>query len=193
MAELDRFKTWNRLGAPDGSEARSSPVLESIGRDPVGDPSLALVTKTDEYLCDQRVETVEQPVFSDPTSSIDLSMPGDRNLWSLDPGDIRDSFPMTREALKIVVTLFRETCFERLEGIAKAMMHGDALEVCRNAHALKGSVGMFGSKLTLEVISNLERAMKDDQPQLAKEHFGRLEVAIEAIQPTLNRLIQDLD
>jgi HPt (histidine-containing phosphotransfer) domain-containing protein len=113
--------------------------------------------------------------------------------WSLDPDEIRSSYPMTTATMSLVVKLFQESSVDRLDRIRQALATGDRDEVLRNAHALKGSLGMFASARTLEIVSELELKVKQGQLNQVTSLFMTLEFAIASLQPTLDQLADNSD
>jgi HPt (histidine-containing phosphotransfer) domain-containing protein len=115
------------------------------------------------------------------------------NLWSLAPEEILADFPMTSEAMSLVVRLFRESAVENLSKIRQALEVHDDSKFFTSTHALKGSLGMFASRLTLELLSEVETKVKEGGLESARELFENLAQAIESLEPTLKRLDQHPD
>jgi HPt (histidine-containing phosphotransfer) domain-containing protein len=115
---------------------------------------------------------------------------GSPNLWSLSPDFIRATFPMSDIAMKRVVTLFQESCVERIERIRGGFARHDTVEIARDLHALKGSISMFASTLTVDLLSNIEFEVKQGTLLRAENLLKTLEVAIDCLQPTLDQLVK---
>ena len=109
--------------------------------------------------------------------------------WGLDPRSIRASYPMSDEAMANVIGLFRESCVERTRQMAEALDRGNATLLATAAHALRGSLAMFAASNTLELVASLEQLGKDGKLVGARVILGRFEMAIKALQPTLDHLL----
>ena len=87
-----------------------------------------------------------------------------------------------------VVSLFLEDCPKMLIGIRGATERGDAREVERAAHKMKGSVSNFAASAAYDAALRLEVMGRNGHLELAPEALGQLESALEELKPVLLNL-----
>jgi HPt (histidine-containing phosphotransfer) domain-containing protein len=91
------------------------------------------------------------------------------------------------------VVLFRESCTDRLTQIEQALGTHSASEIASHAHALKGSLGMFASRKSIDVIEKLENEALVGNYESVRRLLETLRHAIDCLEPTLDRLTLEHD
>jgi PAS domain S-box-containing protein len=89
------------------------------------------------------------------------------------------------ELLKDVVRLFLDDCPKMLNAIRGAAERGEAREMERAAHKMKGSVANFAASAAYDAASRLEVMGRSGQLDQATEAVGLLESALEELEPLL--------
>jgi two-component system sensor histidine kinase/response regulator len=189
--DTDGGQTMKPIREMQERQEQCRPVIALTGPTSILDRDQALAADTDESLAKPLSEKKVRREIHDAVLSRYDPTTGTPNPWSLAPDVIRATFPMSESAMKLVVTLFQESCVERLERIRIAFQRQEIVEIARNLHALKGSISMFASIRTVELLSNLELEVKQGHWLQAEPLLSRLENAIECLQPTLDQLLQD--
>jgi HPt (histidine-containing phosphotransfer) domain-containing protein len=72
--------------------------------------------------------------------------------------------------------------------IKTALHSGDADELAKAAHALKGSVGNFGAAKVVEAASELERLARAEEIAEAQNEWAVLEPELEVVRQELAKL-----
>jgi CheY-like chemotaxis protein len=93
------------------------------------------------------------------------------------------------ETLKEVVDLFAAECPKLMERISDAIAKEDPAELQRAAHALKGSVQVFGAQRTAAGALRLETMGRDGNLHGAQEVYLALAHQIERLMPMLTDLL----
>jgi HPt (histidine-containing phosphotransfer) domain-containing protein len=92
------------------------------------------------------------------------------------------------ELLREIAGLFLERYGGWLEETRNAAARGDALEVERTAHGLKGSVANFGAGRVVEAALRLEQSGRRRDLSEVAQVFNTLELALAALRPELESL-----
>ncbi|GGY59929.1 GAF domain-containing hybrid sensor histidine kinase/response regulator [Marinobacter zhanjiangensis] len=85
--------------------------------------------------------------------------------------------------------LFLDNYPDHIDAIRQALADQQLLDHADAAHTLKGLAGYFGDDELSEATSELEQAMKQNQPQLARRCFTRAEAILTELAPTIARTI----
>jgi HPt (histidine-containing phosphotransfer) domain-containing protein len=94
-----------------------------------------------------------------------------------------------RELLGELIQIFLEDYPRLLDEIGSAIHHEDGKRLERAAHSLKGSVGNFGAKTTLEKSLQLENMGRQGQLEQAQATFNALVRSIDQLVPALTELL----
>jgi HPt (histidine-containing phosphotransfer) domain-containing protein len=89
------------------------------------------------------------------------------------------------ELLKDVVQLFLDDCPKMLFGVRGAAERGDAQEMERAAHKIKGSVANFAATAAYDAALRLEMMGREGHLDQAAEALAQLESALEELKPVL--------
>ncbi len=93
-----------------------------------------------------------------------------------------------REALERIVQAFRQSYPDVLGALRRAAEDGDAEALSRNAHALKGSLGLFGAKSAFRLAQELERMGRQNDLFNAATCCDRLTRAVRELAVELEQL-----
>jgi len=93
-----------------------------------------------------------------------------------------------RETLERVVEAFQESYPDTLADLCRAAKDGDAAALGRNAHALKGSLGLFGAESAFRLAEELERMARQNDLTNAATCCDRLVGMIRELAIELGRL-----
>jgi HPt (histidine-containing phosphotransfer) domain-containing protein len=94
------------------------------------------------------------------------------------------------ELLGELVELFLADCPRLLDDIRTAIEAGDAEQLMRAAHTLKGSVSNFCAPLAAEAAQKLEAQGRSRDLSISRESFVRLESVMERFTTELGQLTQ---
>ena len=118
-------------------------------------------------------------VFSDDLPSI------------FDLDDALEKVGGDREILEEILIVFSESYPEQLSELKNAINNGDAPIVERAAHTLKGSVGTFSAKKSLETAFRLETMGREGNLQEAAAVYSKLEQEIEELEAALKATLSE--
>jgi two-component system, sensor histidine kinase and response regulator len=110
----------------------------------------------------------------------------------LDRDDLMERVDGDAEFLRELAGIFYEDCPKLLARMETAIRAGDARELERAAHALKGSVANFGATTAREAAFTLERMGRSGQLDSAEQLYGALEDEIVAFRVALDALAAEL-
>jgi HPt (histidine-containing phosphotransfer) domain-containing protein len=96
-----------------------------------------------------------------------------------------------KEILQEILEVFSETYPDQLKELKNAIDNGDAPIVERAAHTLKGSVGTFSAKKSLETAFLLETMGHDGNLQEAAEIYSRLAQEVEELDAALKATLSE--
>ena len=89
----------------------------------------------------------------------------ERSSGWVDAGYFLETFGTDPEARVELVTLFVRVSEQQMQAMAEAMAASDWVRVSREAHALKGSLGLFGARDTIQVLDSVEEACRSKDPE----------------------------
>ncbi len=187
MPVMDGFQATARIREREKTGGGHIPIIALTARAMKGDREECLAAGMDAYVSKPlRIEALldamaalrrepptASPASEDPPASFDC----DVAMTSVD-GD--------RELLAEVASLFKRDSLRTLSGIQAAIRNGDAMDLHRRAHTLKGSVGAFGGHAAAALALALEEMGKQQDLAGAEEMASAL--ALE-----LGKLTQELD
>ncbi|MFA6292482.1 MAG: response regulator [Victivallales bacterium] len=90
-----------------------------------------------------------------------------------------------------IVKIFTDSCPHMISQIREAIHQGNASELERGAHALKGSASNFGAQTAVNLAQKLETLGKSRALSTAKEVFAELEVEIECLGKALKESLAE--
>ncbi|MBM84143.1 MAG: hypothetical protein CMJ78_26615 [Planctomycetaceae bacterium] len=92
------------------------------------------------------------------------------------------------DLLKDLAEMFLDLFPEQLAEVRQSVESGDAGELRRSAHRLKGSVSSLGSTVAAQTLVELEVMGRDDELNQAERVYQRLEAEIRRLERTLQRM-----
>ncbi len=117
-----------------------------------------------------------------PSDLLDLTTL--QNLVDLDDG--------SHGLLAEMIVIFQDDTPRRLQDILSAAASGDAEELSRAAHALKGGAGALGARALRELASDLEALGRGGSAAAGPELGLRLETCFQASLAALQAYVSDL-
>jgi two-component system sensor histidine kinase/response regulator len=190
MPEMDGIGATALIRKIQERQGRRCPIIALTAYAMKSDRDRCLAGGMDEHLAKPiRVGDLERLIdrFC-PTEGAISDQPEPR--WALDPDEVRATLPFGDEEMAEVVGLFRETCREQLASLRHAIEDGEPDELARSAHGLMGCLGLFATEATIALAAGLEEAGRSGELDGTDVTFARLENAIEAMRPTLDRLAE---
>jgi CheY-like chemotaxis protein len=94
-----------------------------------------------------------------------------------------------RRLLRTLIQAFLAECPRWLADIRQAIAHGNAADLKRAAHNIKGSTGHFGARGAFEAAQKLEMVGRSGILAGAEEARARLEAELENLQPALTAFV----
>ena len=85
-----------------------------------------------------------------------------------------------------MVALFLDDCPRHLSDIREAIASGDGQGMEQAAHALRGSVGIFGGEDVLGAVQKLEAMGRADDLTRGEEAYADLEIEIDRLKAALS-------
>jgi len=98
-------------------------------------------------------------------------------------GNIGGDEDLARE----LATVFLESYGARLDELRTALRESDADKVYRNAHAIKGSVGVFAAEPALQAAQSLERSARENDLERVAVEGKDLITQVEALAAVLRK------
>jgi HPt (histidine-containing phosphotransfer) domain-containing protein len=92
------------------------------------------------------------------------------------------------ELLKELAQLFLEECPRLMTELRQAHQQGDAKQVERTAHGLKGSVANFGAKAAVDAAWQIEQLGKGGKLEAVEEIMRSLDLALFSLNAELAQL-----
>jgi two-component system, sensor histidine kinase and response regulator len=114
--------------------------------------------------------------------------PDHETLRVLDEAAALERIGGDRQLLGEIAGLFLQEYPELLGTMRMALASGDAKELERAAHSLKGSASNFGAYACVEAALDLERQARGQDLGSAPDGLGRLESRLADLHPELQRL-----
>ena len=87
-----------------------------------------------------------------------------------------------------IIGVFQEVCREVLPQLRAAAARGDAAELVRHAHRLKGSAGNLRARALQQVLETLEQEARRGVLTNLADRLQQLDVETAAVQPILDEL-----
>ena len=211
MPELDGYEatTEVRRGERESGGTRHIPIIAMTANALQGDREKALEAGMDDYLSKpvkpedlssvldswvsvQDPRASEAPVNGSAGGGIASSVTDDD---SLDLAVLEGLRELQEEGetdlLAELVGMFLEDASARLDVLRDAIQIGDAEEIERAAHSLKGSCGNMGVKRMQQTSSDLQEAGVSGDISGAANLLGRLEEEFERVRPALLEAISE--
>ncbi len=151
--------------------------------------------RRDETLADVTRDGAQASADSADPSGCRLSSAGADAPTSLVSGFDREAALVLVDGdvglLRRLIRLFLDDCPKRLQEIRDAVRRGDGAALMQVAHSLKGAVGMFGARIAVEALGQLEAMGRDGDVAHAGQTFATMEAALARLTPALAQFMKE--
>ncbi|HEV2617193.1 MAG TPA: response regulator [Candidatus Acidoferrales bacterium] len=189
MPEMDGLEAIRSIRATEKVSGRHLPIVSLTAHVMKGDREKCIEAGADDYIPKPiqapslfaAIERMSIPKCDDePSMSTDI--PSD----SLNTAELLEQVQGDRELLAEIVQLFESGLPAILQGLRESIARGDAPEIARIAHTLRGSVGNFGRRGAYRAVEQMEKLAKEgDIAETAK--------ALVAVESELESLLAALE
>ena len=188
MPEMDGLQLTGAIRAKEKNSSSHLPIIAMTAYAMKGDRERCLASGMDAYVAKpvnpkELFETIDG-VFRAELKLLPEQEPGARHEI-LNEATLLARFEGEPELLRDVVRLFLDDCPKMLFGIRGAAERGDAAEMERAAHKIKGSVANFAASAAYDAALRLEVMGREGHLDQAPEAVIRLESALEELKPIL--------
>jgi PAS domain S-box-containing protein len=186
MPEMDGFEATTAIRAREQGTGRHIPILAMTAYAMKGDRERCLAAGMDAY--------VSKPIQPrELWQAIEALVPADgAGKETASPAvDIREALERVggdTELLRELTDLFLADCPRLWHNLAEALAKGDARQLARAAHTLKGSVSTFGARAAHAVAEQLERQGREGDLTHAAETAARLDGELQRLKSALERM-----
>ncbi len=211
MPEMDGLEAIAAIRAQEKATGGHVPIIALTAHARKDDQERCLAAGFDSYLTKpiraqelfQAIASLVSPVSC---SASETSETGERRGVSatcsespggpsgdgvFDKGAVLHRLGGRTQLLHNLVKVFLKECPTYLDEIRAAIATGDARQLERAAHTLKGSVSYFGSKAAFAAADKLESQGHGGDLAGASQAFPVLEEAIDQLQPALAHLVRE--
>jgi len=198
MPEMDGLEATIAIRSLEGQQGGHTPIVAMTAHAMTGDRERCLDAGMDEYMVKpirarHVYETIERVVAEGGARATQV-VQGDRHLDDsptsdapVDP-DLRAALEAVggdSELLKEVVEAFLEECPLILQSSKDAVERGDAGQLARFAHTLRGAMSTLGAEEAFHEAGQLEQAAKQGRLHDAGSLIAQLEVEVERLSSLL--------
>ena len=197
MPEMSGFEATKAIRESETGTGQHIPIIAMTAHAMKGDRERCLEIGMDHYItkplnpsalfemiesCQDGGSPLQKPALPGELHAADDSSPVDLDiaLARMD-GD--------KELLEELLQIFLEDYPRLLDEIGSAIDRGDGKQLERAAHSLKGSVGNFGARITMEKSLQLENMGRTGQLEQAPATFDALVRSIDQLIPALSELL----
>jgi PAS domain S-box-containing protein len=196
MPEMDGFEATAAIRAAEHASGKHTPIIAMTAHAMKGDRERCLAAGMDAYVSKPLqsqvlFDTVEglvgqaeaaRPRRGDPLPQSPAASPFD------EPTALR-RVAGDADLLRELVTIFCDDCPRIVDEIRAAIRAGNAAELRRAAHTLKGSAGNFGANDVCNAALHLETMAQQGDLAVADKAFAVLEEAVRGLRMALNAFI----
>ena len=193
MPEMGGLEATRAIREREKSTGRHLPVVAMTAHAMQGDRERCLEAGMDGYLAkplDPKVflETVERLASPADKSEAEPGVPNSGR--TVEESALLARFSGDRKLVFTLVTAFRKDCPDMIARIRSAIRVRDTAALSDAAHALKGSIGNFGSSDAFESAREVEKLAREGKLDDARELCSTLEKQIAAFLPALQAIAQ---
>jgi two-component system, sensor histidine kinase and response regulator len=195
MPKMDGLKATALIREREKSDSTHIPIIALTAHAMKGDQEACLAAGMDAY--------VSKPIKADELFCVIEKLIGEKtkSFGNLTPDQISkgnifdteqalESVDGDFDLLREVIAVFSESYPKTMEEIQKAITNGDANQLNRAAHSLKGSVANFGAKYVMETAFKLELMGKNNNLSQGKEIFTLLSKEMKHLEQSLEDFIR---
>jgi two-component system, sensor histidine kinase and response regulator len=190
MPEMDGFEATIVIRQREHGSGRHVPILAMTAYAMKGDRERCLEAGMDGYVSKpiqprELWEAIDKLVAS-PPGDISQEVAGSDGI--VDREEVLDRVGGDLELLRELIEVFLADCPRLWQNVREALTRGDALQLSRAAHAIKGSVGNFSAHAAREAADKLELLAGSGDLTHADEMARKLEMELERLKPELRSL-----
>jgi signal transduction histidine kinase/DNA-binding response OmpR family regulator len=198
MPELDGFEATAAIRAAEADSDRHLPIVAVTAHAMKGDRERCLEAGMDEYLAKPLraaqlyavidAVTAGRPVPDLPAPDADDLPPAGADA-PMDPQEALNATGGSEETLVDLAQLMLQEGPRLLQAMHDAVEAGDAAELRRTAHTLKGSARLFAAHAAAEAALEVEQVGRDDRLADAAAPLERLQVEVDRLSHHLRRYV----
>jgi signal transduction histidine kinase/CheY-like chemotaxis protein/HPt (histidine-containing phosphotransfer) domain-containing protein len=188
MPGMDGLEATAALRRREQGTGRHVPIIALTAHAMKGDRERCLAAGMDGYLSKPIQARELFRVIGEVLSTPRAVAPSQGALVTINPASILERLGGDRTVLREISDLFRQDSVRLLSDIDRALSSGDAEQLERSAHSLKGSAGLFGATQVLETAACLERLGRTGELAAGRDALERLARQVEALCATLASL-----
>ncbi|MDO8142444.1 MAG: response regulator, partial [Candidatus Brocadiales bacterium] len=197
MPEMDGLELTGRIRSKERETGSHIPIIAMTAMAVIGDKERCIDAGMDSYVSkpiksEELFETIKRFVFVPEVENIPSSL----TEKDKDVGDLEGVFDMAavmskidgdEELLKELVAIFLENYPKQMSDIKDAIEQGSSKALEKSSHSLKGSVGIFCTKLVYDTALKLELMGRENNLANAGEVYTLLEREIAHLKLLLER------
>ena len=192
MPEMDGYEATAAIRLHERATGRHLPIVAMTANAMKGDRERCLAAGMDGYIAKPIRARELYEIVESITAEVDggHAVPGvaPSSAEPLDRAEALERTGGSVEVLQELVELFFEECPKLMDQIRHAIARGEAPELRRAAHTLKGSVSVFGAEPAREAAWRLESMGREGNLSQAETAWAALENEIERLKPALRSL-----
>jgi HPt (histidine-containing phosphotransfer) domain-containing protein len=192
MPEMDGFETTAVIRAKEKGTGTHVPIIAMTAHAMKGDREHCLAAGMDGYVAKplqaHELFTVLETLAPAGAAAGSEITAGQPTAVDFDKAEALNRVDGDTDLLKELLGLFFAECPQRLAQIRDAIAKGDAENLQRAAHTLKGSVGNFAARAAFEAAERLELLGRAGDLTDADQAYAALEGALERFEQALTTL-----
>jgi CheY-like chemotaxis protein len=198
MPEMDGFEATAAIRAREQTSGRHIPILAMTAYAMKGDRERCLAAGMDGYVSKpiqprELWHAIENLVPGNGAPTESECAAGESSAEAiLDTQEALERVGGDAELLRELADVFLDDCPRMWQNIEDALAKGDARQLARAAHTLKGSISTFGARTAREVAAQLEAQGGKGDLSSAGRTVARLNGELQRLKAALERLKEDV-